>query len=51
VKKKELAELIKRVAHQRKRTGIANPNSVGYVRFTYACKPGCVRCALEKAIK
>jgi hypothetical protein len=38
------------IPHKRKRAGIANPNKVGYVRFTYACVPDCPRCRFTSEI-
>jgi len=51
MKKKEIRALVQRVPHQRQRAGVADTPPGTYVRFVYKCKPGCVRCALEKATR
>ena len=48
---KEIKALVQRVPHQRKRTGMLDSGPNTYVRFVYACKSDCVRCALDKIVR
>jgi hypothetical protein len=51
VVRETLAEqMLPYVRHERHCMGIANPDSVGYVRFNYACKPECPRCHFERLL-